>query len=125
MSQELLHFNGINGATGIYGLPPMTSKRLADHIIGDEDTTPENLAELKEKLKSDTLDKVLGINNTLLSGDNAQALEESAASRNAWLEALTQKLMELPIDSINNSITSFLSPSSDTLTSPSTFRMTF
>ncbi len=104
MSQELLHFNGINGATGIYGLPPMTSKRLADHIIGDEDTTPENLAELKEKLKSDTLDKVLGINKTLLSGDNARALEENPAARGAWLETLIQELVAVPIDSINTSI---------------------
>jgi hypothetical protein len=104
MSQELLYFNGINGTTGTYGLPPMTSKRLADHITGDEDTTPENLAELEEKLKSDTLAKVLGINKTLLSGDNAKALEESAASRTAWLEVLTQKLIAVPIDSINNSI---------------------
>ncbi len=104
MSQELLYFNGINGATGMYGLPPMTSKELADHITGDEGATPENLAELKEKLKSDALDKVLGINRTLLSGENARALEENTAARDVWLETLIQELVGVPIDSINNSI---------------------
>jgi HEAT repeat protein len=104
MSQELLYFNGINGATGMYGLPPMTSKELSNHITGDEDATPENLVELKEKLKSDALDKVLGINRTLLSGDNARALEENTAARDVWLETLIQELVAVPIDSINNSI---------------------
>jgi hypothetical protein len=36
MSEEtLLHFNGINGATGQYGLPPMTSQELAGIITGE------------------------------------------------------------------------------------------
>lgn len=40
-----LHFNGINGATGEYGLPPMTGEELAGFIKGE--SAPENLAELK------------------------------------------------------------------------------
>jgi hypothetical protein len=104
MSQELLYFNGINGATGTYGLRPMTGQALADHITGDVDAMPDNLAELKEKLKNDALDKIFDINKTLLSKDNAKALEEDAASRAAWLETLVRKLAAAPVDSINNSI---------------------
>lgn len=42
---DLLYFNGINGATGGYSLPPMTSKQLSDGILGilpDDDTKALN-----------------------------------------------------------------------------------
>lgn len=42
---KFLHFNGINGATGDYGIPPMTGEELAGFIKGE--SAPENLAELK------------------------------------------------------------------------------
>jgi hypothetical protein len=44
-STELLHFNGINGATGEYGLPPMTGEQLSAFIQGE--APPGNLDELK------------------------------------------------------------------------------
>lgn len=44
-SDDLLCFNGINGATGDYGLPPMTGEELARLIQGEE--APENLKELR------------------------------------------------------------------------------
>lgn len=45
--EELLYFNGINGATGEYGLPPMTGEQLTAFIQGEE--KPENLDELKHR----------------------------------------------------------------------------
>ena len=47
MSEELLAFNGVNGATGEYGLPAMTPVKLADFIKGAE--IPANLNDLKQK----------------------------------------------------------------------------
>jgi hypothetical protein len=44
-SEELLYFNGVNGATGDYGLPPMTGGELTKFIQGE--VPPENLDELK------------------------------------------------------------------------------
>jgi len=44
-SKQKLFFNGINGATGEYGLPPMTGEELAKLIRGE--APPENLSELK------------------------------------------------------------------------------
>lgn len=44
-STELLHFNGINGATGDYGLPPMTGEQLTGFVQGQG--SPDNLEELK------------------------------------------------------------------------------
>jgi hypothetical protein len=44
-SADLLTFNGVNGATGEYGLPPMTAEELAGFLRGEE--KPENLAELR------------------------------------------------------------------------------
>ena len=43
----LLHFNGLNGATGEYGMPAMSSDQLAEFIGGQKD--PENLVELRNK----------------------------------------------------------------------------
>jgi hypothetical protein len=44
---DLLYFNGINGATGEYGLPPMTGEQLSACIRGE--AAPDNLDELKFK----------------------------------------------------------------------------
>ena len=48
LQSEPIYFNGINGATGDYGLEPMTGVDLAGVIRGDK--PPENLGELKSKL---------------------------------------------------------------------------
>jgi hypothetical protein len=42
---DLLYFNGINGATGDYGLPPMAGDELSSFIQGE--AAPENLNELR------------------------------------------------------------------------------
>jgi hypothetical protein len=42
---DLFTFNGVNGATGAYGLPPMTAEELSSFLRGEE--KPENLAELR------------------------------------------------------------------------------
>ena len=47
MSEAKFTFNGINGATGTPGVPPMTGTELAGIIKGEE--PPENLGELKQK----------------------------------------------------------------------------
>ena len=43
MSEKLLVFNGINGATGDYGLPPMTGAELA--AVGERARVPRPLLE--------------------------------------------------------------------------------
>ena len=48
MSEELLYFNGINGATGEYDLPPMTPHQLAQVISGEE-VDEGFLSELKQR----------------------------------------------------------------------------
>ena len=58
MSEKLLHFNGINGATGDYGLPPMTGADLAAFIRGE--AKPENLNELRFRHNQKT-EKTLGV----------------------------------------------------------------
>ncbi len=44
---DLLHFNGVNGATGEYGLPPMTNVELTEFVKGEAE--PENLNELQAR----------------------------------------------------------------------------
>ncbi len=46
-SDDLLCFNGVNGATGDYGLPPMTGDELVQLIQGGE--VPDDLDDLKHR----------------------------------------------------------------------------
>jgi len=46
-SDQVLHFNGVNGATGAYGVPPMSGTELAAVIKGEP--KPANLGELEQK----------------------------------------------------------------------------
>ncbi len=48
---DLLYFNGINGATGGYELPPTTPEVLAEVISGQE-VDPSFLSELKQKMEA-------------------------------------------------------------------------
>ncbi len=43
--EDLLYFNGVNGATGDYGLPPMTGDQLSEFLQGE--APPEELQELR------------------------------------------------------------------------------
>jgi hypothetical protein len=52
MSEELLYFNGIDGDTGSYDLPPMSAEELMRVIRGE--TTPENLNELRFRVQQAT-----------------------------------------------------------------------
>ena len=45
-------FNGVDGDSGEYSLPPMTGEDLSGFIQGDK--PPENLAELKYRYQQDT-----------------------------------------------------------------------
>jgi len=56
--QELLFFNGIDGESGEYALPPMTGKELSDFIQGTK--PPENLDELKFRYQQST-QKAFGV----------------------------------------------------------------
>jgi len=46
--EDLLFFNGINGATGDYLLPPLTAEQVS-RIAQGEEFDPEHIAELKKK----------------------------------------------------------------------------
>jgi len=55
---EYLFFNGINGDSGEYALPPMTGERLAQFIQGQ--SAPENLSELKLRYRQ-AHERTLGV----------------------------------------------------------------
>ncbi len=44
-TEDLLYFNGVNGATGDYGLPPMSGDQLSEFLQGA--AQPEELGELR------------------------------------------------------------------------------
>ena len=51
-AQELLFFNGINGDSGSYDIPPMNGEELAKFIKGE--SPPENLNELRFRHDQET-----------------------------------------------------------------------
>ncbi len=51
-TKDLLHFNGINGATGVSGIPAMSADQLAEFVQGQAE--PENLSELRFKQQQAT-----------------------------------------------------------------------
>jgi hypothetical protein len=68
--QELLHFNGVNGDSGEYDLPPMTGDDLAGFIKGE--SPPENLSELRAKDRSKN-EAVMGV----IEGVDPKKLDEA------------------------------------------------
>jgi hypothetical protein len=86
MSEELLAFNGVNGATGEYGLPPMTNKTLVDQII--DRATYEGLKDEPEKsLRIRRLDIQRALSGTISDAERAKLEKE--------LQAVEAKLIEL------------------------------
>ena len=51
MSDGLLHFNGINGSTGQYGLAPMSGEELMKRIC--RESAPRNLEDLRRRRQQD------------------------------------------------------------------------
>lgn len=52
MSESLIYFNGINGATGSYGLPPMTPTQLSRAVLAAEEARDADRAALAGALAS-------------------------------------------------------------------------
>jgi hypothetical protein len=59
-TERELYFNGINGATGEYGLAPMTGEQLATHILGMEGLRPDDFEALVERHDQDRLKQTGG-----------------------------------------------------------------
>jgi hypothetical protein len=70
MSETRLVFNGIDGSTGGYDLPPMTGEELSSFIRGE--SRPENLNELRYRYRQET-ERHLGVRE----GIDPDKLEEA------------------------------------------------
>jgi len=68
--ESLIYFNGIDGITGEYTLPPMSGEKLAGLVTGE--APPENLSELRYRQKKGA-GEYLGVRE----GVDPQKLEES------------------------------------------------
>lgn len=89
---DLLYFNGVNGATGEYGLESQTAQELYEHVT-DYGTTDSRREALANKLAKDTrsTDKVKAIVR-LLAESNVQDVRRDAAWRESWTATLAQEL---------------------------------
>jgi hypothetical protein len=94
MSPEPLVFNGINGLTGTYGLPPMTGEELSAHIL-DESRQPDRAQrELERTLGRDNTAKIVRIVR-LLAETNLEDGPRDDAWRSDWLHRMATELAEL------------------------------
>jgi hypothetical protein len=94
MSPETLVFNGINGLTGSYGLPPMTGEDLLAHILGASRQPDRAQWELERALGRDNTTKIVRIVR-LLAETNLEDVRRDDAWRRKWLHKLAAELGEL------------------------------
>lgn len=57
MTERVLHFNGVNGSTGAYGLEPVTDSQLSARIVSIEEA-PDNLEALQKRATRDKLERL-------------------------------------------------------------------
>jgi hypothetical protein len=95
MSQDLLYFNGVNGDSGTYGLPPMTAQDLSDRILTNSAAEAKRLKDLEDKLRQITANTKTTVDLVRLLAERlAQELEGTAPPAGDWLGPFAQKLIE-------------------------------
>ncbi len=94
MNPETLVFNGINGLTGAYGLPPMTREELSAHILGASRQPDREQLELERALGRDNTGKIVRIVRLLAEASLEDGLRDDAWRRE-WLHELAGELAEI------------------------------
>jgi hypothetical protein len=94
MPDEKLVFNGINGLTGTYGLPPMTGEELSAHILGASRRPDREQRELQRALGHDNTAKIVRIVRLLAETNLEDGLRDDAWRRE-WPHELAGELAEL------------------------------
>jgi len=93
LAHDELVFNGINGLTGEYGLPPVTGEDLGERIRQASRQPHDGRQVLEEVLSRDNSDKVVRIVR-LLADSNAQDRPRDASWQRNWLLMLARELAE-------------------------------
>jgi hypothetical protein len=91
MNEGDLFFNGVNGATGSYGLRPMTRKDLADHILRGTGIKSDERKKVEGQLKRGHAKKLAAIVR-LLAKSSLEKVERDAAWESTWLRTLAEVL---------------------------------
>jgi hypothetical protein len=96
---DKLHFNGINGATGTYGLKPMTAEDFANHVLDERYAALRQIEALKASLERRFAndDKILDIVE-LLTQTLVDRLSAQAPPPATWAEDLALRLMRIVLD---------------------------
>ncbi len=81
MTSELLVFNGVNGASGTYGLEPMTSQELVDRLLRSAAPASDERKRLEGRLERDQANRFAALVKFL-----AESNYEDRARGDAWLE---------------------------------------
>src|SRR5690349_1926640 len=91
MKGELLHFNGVNGATGDYGLAPMSGEALAKLITNE--APADNQKDLEERKRvDDARPEVIERLKRELAECEAELARDSDPARATSIRAAIDKL---------------------------------
>lgn len=97
---EKLFFNGVNGDTGQYGMPPMSAEALADRLLGERYRAVRQRQELQRSLVNRTLNeqKVLDIVACLMEDILALRSEPEHSSLD-WPTTAADSILEILLGS--------------------------
>jgi hypothetical protein len=92
MSAETLFFNGVNGASGTYGLEPMTSQELVNRVLRTAAPVSDERKRLESQLERDQGHKFAALVR-FLTESNFEVKARDDAWLDAWLERLAGVLV--------------------------------
>ncbi|MEM9456886.1 MAG: hypothetical protein AAGF11_22095 [Myxococcota bacterium] len=93
---ELLHFNGINAATGGYGLSPMTGEAMARLIAGEAPADNEHDLRARKKRDDGRPEEIARLQQELVDKNSELRTAQAAAVIDpARVEALTREIRAL------------------------------
>ncbi len=99
---EKLYFNGINGATGEYGLRPMTATALAERLLEERFGTARQLRDLERLLTHRTANerKILAIVELLVRDVVAMQRGDDLASghQDSWFVTMARRILSILFD---------------------------
>ncbi|TFG66233.1 MAG: hypothetical protein E4H27_10185, partial [Anaerolineales bacterium] len=97
MTQKL-YFNGVNGATGNYGMPPISVTELTDHILQSRTQLNQRLHDIAEELNNKIVNenKIIAFVDLLMRA--MISLTGKNMPRDVLLEGVAAKLMGILLE---------------------------
>jgi len=93
---EKLYFNGIQGTTGTYAVPPLTAETLAEQILAGKSRAMQDLRTLQRELahRTSNAEKIVRITR-FLTRDIAQAIAARVPLNDTWFTHAAHQILNI------------------------------